>query len=80
MNKTRTFPKVNVSEKLGLFYYTKHHLNHGEEIGVKKLKTVENSFVYGFLRREIPVINGCLVLHIFLSANLHGISRYSGVA
>ena len=42
--------------------YTKHHLNHGEEISVKKLKTVKNSFIYGFLRQEIPVINGCLVL------------------
>ncbi len=44
----------------------KHHLNHGEEIGVKKLKTVKNSFVYGFLRRESPMINGCLVLNTLL--------------
>ncbi|MCI7349703.1 MAG: hypothetical protein MSH60_03005, partial [Ruminococcus sp.] len=36
--------------------YTKHHLNHGEEIGVK-------ACVYGLLRREIPVINGCLILY-----------------
>ncbi len=47
---------------IGIILYIKHHLNHGEEIGVKKLKTVKNRFVYGFLRREIPVINGCLVL------------------
>ena len=39
---------------IGIIIYIKHHLNHGEEIGVKKLKTVENSLFMGFYAERFP--------------------------
>ena len=58
MGKIQCLTDKKVIPKHSETVYTKHHLNHGEEIGVKKLKTVENSLFMGFYAERFPWLMG----------------------